>query len=77
VLTSVSDILKRFPSLLILDGVNLNRVVFPIARHPKIPWTSEQKKELREKPFVFPVDVKGPFMESEAVSGSIMQFCAK
>jgi nuclear RNA export factor len=74
---TLSDILKRFPSLLILDGVNLNRIVFPIPRQPKIPWTPEQRKELRQKPFVFPCDVKGSFMESEGVSSSIMTFCAK
>jgi len=74
---TISDILRRFPSLLILDGVNLNRIVFPITRQPKIRWTDEQRNELRQKPFAFPFDVKGAFMESEGVSSSIMQFCAK
>lgn len=72
-----SDILKRFPSLLILDGVNLNRIVFPITRQPKVRWTDDLRQELRKKPFSFPFDVKGGFMESEGVSQSIMQFCAK
>jgi nuclear RNA export factor len=69
--------LKRFPGLLILDGVNLNRIVFPVSRGIKERWTDELRNDLRAKPFTFPFDVQGGFMESEGVSQSIMQFCAK
>jgi nuclear RNA export factor len=71
------DILRRFPGLLILDGVNLNRIVFGIERKALVRKSHDDKVQLASKPFTFPVDVQGGFIESEIVNGFVMQFCAK
>ncbi|OCF38158.1 nuclear RNA export factor 1/2 [Kwoniella heveanensis BCC8398] len=70
------EILRRFPGLRILDGVSLERVIFPIERKPKARLTDEQKAALVAKPFTFPFDVQPGFGE-EGVKDYAMQFCAK
>nr|XP_019010256.1 nuclear RNA export factor 1/2 [Kwoniella pini CBS 10737]OCF49037.1 nuclear RNA export factor 1/2 [Kwoniella pini CBS 10737] len=70
------DILRRFPGLRILDGVELERIVLPIDRKPKVRLTDEQKAAFVAKPFAFPCDVQTGFGE-EGVKEPAMQFCAK
>nr|XP_019044229.1 nuclear RNA export factor 1/2 [Kwoniella bestiolae CBS 10118]OCF23159.1 nuclear RNA export factor 1/2 [Kwoniella bestiolae CBS 10118] len=70
------DILRRFPGLRILDGVELERIILPIDRKPKVRLTDEQKAAFVAKPFAFPCDVQGGFSE-EGVKEAAMQFCAK
>lgn len=76
-LTVVSEILRRFPGLLILDGVLLNRVVFPIQRKPKVRHTEQKKREFVAKPFTFPMDVQGGFLENDILKDLMMSFCDK
>lgn len=71
------NILRLFPGLLILDGVNLFRIVFPIQRQPQITRDRATKDALAKAPFTYPVDVQGGFVENELVQGFVMQFCAK
>ncbi|WWC91628.1 uncharacterized protein L201_006574 [Kwoniella dendrophila CBS 6074] len=70
------EILRRFPGLRILDGVELERIVLPIDRKPKVRLTDDQKAAFVAKPFTFPCDVEGGFGE-EGVKEPAMQFCAK
>ena len=72
-----SEILRRFPGLLILDGVNLNRVVFDVDRKPKIKRSDEERAVLRQTPFTFPADVQNGFMDTELVKDFVMSFCAR
>lgn len=72
-----SEILRRFPGLLILDGVNLNRVVFGIDRKPKIKRIDEERAVFQRSPFTFPVDVQSGFMDSELAKSFVMSFCAR
>jgi nuclear RNA export factor len=76
-LISSSEILRRFPGLLILDGVNLNRVVFGIERKPKLKRTDEVRAVLQRSPFTFPIDVQAGFMDTELVKGFVMSFCGR
>ncbi|RSH91777.1 nuclear mRNA export, poly(A)+RNA binding protein [Saitozyma podzolica] len=71
------EILRRFPGLLILDGVNLNRIVFAIPRKPKIQHTDDERKRMSSRPFTFPVDVQPGFIDSDIVRSFVMSFCAK
>ncbi|ORX40664.1 hypothetical protein BD324DRAFT_14152 [Kockovaella imperatae] len=71
------EILRRFPGLLILDGVNLDRIVFPIYRKPQVRRSEQEKEDLRKKPFSFPMDAQGGFIDNEIVKTFVMQFCAK
>nr|KIR88407.1 nuclear RNA export factor 1/2 [Cryptococcus tetragattii IND107] len=71
------EILRRFPGLRILDGVSLERVVFPIERKPKVKHTEEEKAALIAKPFSFPVEVRPEFFSEEAARNFAMAFCAK
>ncbi|WWC94780.1 hypothetical protein V866_001629 [Kwoniella sp. B9012] len=70
------DILRRFPGLRILDGIELERIILPIDRKPKVRLTEEQKAVFVAKPFTFPCDVQSAFGE-EGVKEPAMQFCAK
>ena len=72
-----SEILRRFPGLLILDGVNLNRVVFGLERKPKIKRSDDERAVLRRTPFTFPVDVQPGFIDNDLVKSFVMSFCAK
>lgn len=72
-----SEILRRFPGLRILDGVSLERVIFPIERKPKVKHTEEEKAALIAKPFSFPVEVRPEFFSEEAARNFAMAFCAK
>lgn len=72
---SASDVLRRFPGLLILDGVQLNRIVFPLERKPVVKRTEEERKPLAAVPFSFPFDVNNTFRETEAVESTVMSFC--
>lgn len=72
-----SEILRRFPGLRILDGVSLERVIFPIERKPKVKHTEEEKAALVAKPFSFPVEVRPEFFSEEAARNFAMAFCAK
>ncbi|TXT05944.1 hypothetical protein VHUM_03705 [Vanrija humicola] len=69
------DVLRRFPGLLILDGVQLNRIVFPLERKPVVKRTEEERKPLAAVPFTFPFDVINTFKESDAVESTVMAFC--
>ncbi|OXG15845.1 nuclear RNA export factor 1/2 [Cryptococcus neoformans Tu259-1] len=71
------EILRRFPGLRILDGVSLERVIFPIERKPKVKHTEEEKAALVAKPFSFPVEVRPEFFSEEAARNFAMAFCAK
>ncbi|ODO05700.1 hypothetical protein I350_04760 [Cryptococcus amylolentus CBS 6273] len=71
------EILRRFPGLRILDGVSLERVVFPIERKPKIKHTEEQKAALVARPYTFPVEVKSEFFSEAAAKDFAMSFCAR
>ncbi|ORY33515.1 hypothetical protein BCR39DRAFT_520580 [Naematelia encephala] len=71
------EILKRFPGLLILDQINLNRIVFPIERQAKVILTNEERDKLKARPFTFPVDVQGGLMDDDVVKDFSMSFCAK
>lgn len=75
--TQNSEILRRFPGLRILDGVSLERVIFPIERKPKVKHTEEEKAALVAKPFSFPVEVRPEFFSEEAARNFAMAFCAK
>ncbi|WVQ84306.1 hypothetical protein IAT38_006458 [Cryptococcus sp. DSM 104549] len=68
------EILRRFPGLLVLDGVNLDRVVFAVSRKPKVKLTDVQRKELLARPFSFPVDVQPNFHENEGSKDFSMTF---
>ncbi|WVR07757.1 hypothetical protein IAU60_004800 [Kwoniella sp. DSM 27419] len=70
------EILRRFPGLRILDGVSLERVIFPIERKPKVRLTDDQKAAFVAKPFTFPCDAQAGFGEGD-VKDYAMQFCAK
>ncbi|WRT70302.1 uncharacterized protein IL334_007300 [Kwoniella shivajii] len=70
------DILRRFPGLRILDGVELERIILPIDRKPKVRLTDSQKAGFIARPFSFPCDVQPGFGE-EGVKEPAMQFCAK
>ncbi|KAK8853149.1 hypothetical protein IAR55_003850 [Kwoniella newhampshirensis] len=71
------EILRRFPGLRILDGVSLERVIFPIDRKPKVRETEAEKAALVAKPFTFPFDVQPFFFEQDAARQFAMEFCAK
>nr|ODN94037.1 nuclear RNA export factor 1/2 [Cryptococcus depauperatus CBS 7841] len=71
------EILRRFPGLRILDGVSLERVIFPIERKPKIKHTEEEKRVLVSKPLSFPVEIQSEFFSEEAARNFAMAFCAK
>ncbi|WVO12534.1 hypothetical protein L204_100134 [Cryptococcus depauperatus] len=71
------EILRRFPGLRILDGVSLERVIFPIERKPKIKHTEEDKRVLVSKPLSFPVEIQSEFFSEEAARNFAMAFCAK
>ena len=75
--TPDSEILRRFPSLLVLDGVKLNRIVFELERRPKVRHDEVVRARYRERPFSFPADVKEQFVENDIVKTFVMQFCAK
>ena len=72
-----SEILRRFPGLLILDGVNLDRIVFPIHRKPVIRRSEEERKAMQKKPFSFPADAQPGYLEQESVKDFVMRFCFK
>lgn len=72
-----SEILRRFPGLLILDGVNLNRIIFPIERKPKVVASDADRAEYAGRPFTFPVNVQSGFIDNELVKQFVMAFCAK
>lgn len=72
-----SEILRRFPGLLILDGVNLNRIIFPIERKPKVLIDEDVKRGYLARPLSFPMNVQGGFVDNEIVKGFVMSFCAK
>ncbi|RXK37779.1 hypothetical protein M231_04935 [Tremella mesenterica] len=72
-----SEILRRFPGLLILDGIQLNRIVFPITRKPRVSRKREALEQLRARPFTFPVDIQAGFAENEIAKNIAMAFCAK
>ncbi|WOO82011.1 mRNA export factor mex67 [Vanrija pseudolonga] len=69
------DVLRRFPGLLILDGVQLNRIVFPLERKPVVKRTEEERKPLAAVPFSFPFDVVNTFKETDSVESTVMSFC--
>lgn len=69
------DVLRRFPGLLILDGVQLNRIVFPITRAPVVKRTEEDRKPLVARPFTFPFDTVANFEENDACRSAVMSFC--
>lgn len=69
------DVLRRFPGLLILDGVQLNRIVFPVTRKPVVRRIEAERKQLLARPFSFPFDVAGSFEENEGCRATAMNFC--
>ncbi|KAL7418450.1 nuclear mRNA export, poly(A)+RNA binding protein [Cryptotrichosporon argae] len=71
------DIMQRFPGLLMLDRVNLLRIVYPIERQPKIKRPEDERKALAAQVYSFPVDVLPSFFENEGVAATVNQFCAK
>lgn len=71
------DVLRRFPGLLMLDGVQLNRVVFPLERKPIVKRSDEDRKALLSRPFTYPVDVISHFEETEECRAAVMAFCDK
>lgn len=71
------DILRRFPGLLILDSVQLNRIVFPLERKPIVKRTEEERKPFAALPFTFPIDVTTAFEENEACQSAVMDFCGR
>ncbi|BEI86932.1 hypothetical protein CcaverHIS002_0702780 [Cutaneotrichosporon cavernicola] len=71
------DVLRRFPGLLVLDGVQLNRIIFPLERKPIVRRTAEERKPLVARPFTYPFDVRPSFEENEAVHQVVMAFCQK
>jgi nuclear RNA export factor len=71
------EVLRRFPGLLVLDGVNLNRIIFPLERKPIVKRTEDDRKPLRARPFTYPFDIRPSFEENEAVHGVVMAFCQK
>ncbi len=74
---TVSEVLRRFPGLLVLDGVNLNRIIFPLERKPIVKRTEDDRKPLRARPFTYPFEIRPSFEENEAVHGVVMAFCQK
>lgn len=76
-LTRVSEVLRRFPGVRILDGVELNRIIFALERKPKILHDPPSRTAFASKPFSFPYDVKPNFAESEMVHEGVMNFCQK
>lgn len=71
------DILRRFPGLLILDSVQLNRIVFPLERKPIVKRTEEERKPLAARPFTYPIDITTAFEENEACKSAVMDFCGR
>ncbi|KAK4687923.1 nuclear RNA export factor, partial [Tremellales sp. Uapishka_1] len=69
-------ILQKFPGLLILDGVPLNRIVFPVVRKPRIGRNLEERQVFTKVPFSFPVDVQTRFSDTEATTSFVNAFCA-
>jgi nuclear RNA export factor len=76
-LITLSEILRRFPGLLILDGISLNRIVFPIERRPRIRPDESQRAALSAVPFIYPADIQGGFTDLVSTKDAVMAFCAK
>lgn len=74
---NVSDILRRFPGLAILDGLPVPGIRFHVERGPRPHKDDVANRALRAQPFTFPFDVAPPLFENEMVANVINSFCAK